>query len=64
MPEASDASAIIYANFDADNWLVDLVKDLGAPGEVVDNVEPLEALGMSSWTEGDEVHTLLTVTTQ
>ncbi|WP_067438424.1 DUF3352 domain-containing protein [Nocardioides jensenii] len=64
VPEASDASAIIYANFDADNWLVDLVKDLGAPGEVVDNVEPLEALGMSSWTEGDEVHTLLTVTTQ
>ncbi|KQZ69922.1 DUF3352 domain-containing protein [Nocardioides sp. Root151] len=64
VPHAEDASAILYANFDAGDWLTEALEAAGAPHEVLENAEPLEAFGFSSWTDGDEVHTLLTVTTE
>lgn len=64
VPDAEDASSILYANFDAsDDWLTTLLRDLGAPDDLVSNVEPLSALGISSWTEDDVTHGLLKVTT-
>lgn len=64
IPEADSASALLFANFDADDWLVRVIEDMGAPDEVVDNVKPLEAAGFSSWTDGDDVHVQLTITTE
>ena len=63
VPEAGDASAILYVNFDANGWLDDLVESLDAPEDVVDNVKPLKALGISNWTDGDESHSLVKLTT-
>ena len=61
---ADQASAILYLDFDADdNWLVEALEGAGAPDEVVDNVEPLAAFGMSSWLDGDVSHVVLRVTT-
>lgn len=64
VPEAGSASAILFANFDANNWLVEVAEAAGADKDVVDNVAVLQALGVSSWTEDDEVHLVLTLTTQ
>jgi len=64
VPEAGDASAILFVNFDAgDNWLDELVASLDAPQDVRENVKPLEALGISSWMDGDESHSLVKLTT-
>lgn len=64
VPDAEDASSILYVNFDAsDDWLTTLLRDLGAPDDLVSNVSPLSALGISSWTEDDVTHGLLKVTT-
>jgi hypothetical protein len=64
VPEAGDASAILFVNFDAgDGWLDDLVASLDAPSEVRENVKPLKALGISNWKDGDESHSLLKLTT-
>jgi hypothetical protein len=40
--EAEKASAVLFVNFDAGDWLVDLA---GGDQEAVDNLEPLEASG-------------------
>jgi hypothetical protein len=64
VPEAGDASAILFVNFDAgDNWLDDLVAGLDAPEDVRENVKPLKALGISTWLDGDESHSLVKLTT-
>ena len=64
VPEANNASAIMFVNFDAgDNWLDELVAGLDAPQDVRENVKPLKALGISSWMEGDESHSLVKLTT-
>lgn len=64
VPDADDASSILYVNFDAsDDWLDTLLRDLGAPDELVTNLAPLSAVGISSWTEDDTTHGLLKVTT-
>ena len=47
--EAEKASAVLFVNFDAGDWLVDLA---GGDQEAVDNLEPLEGLGMSAWLDG------------
>jgi len=61
---SEDASGVMYLNFDAgDNWLVNLLKDSGAPAEVTDNVEPLSAFGVSAWMEGDVSHGIVKLTT-
>jgi hypothetical protein len=65
VPKDSDAASVFFINFDAGNhWLDKLLKDFGAPDEVTDNVKPLQGIGVSSWVDGDEGHSLLTVTTE
>ncbi|QIX26377.1 DUF3352 domain-containing protein [Nocardioides sp. JQ2195] len=64
VPEAEDSSAILFANFDAGDWLLEVLRTAEAPAEVLDNAEPLEAMGISSWTDGDEVHALIKITTE
>lgn len=57
----TDAAAVLFVNFDADgNWLDDLVGD---DQEVADNIEPLSALGVTTWSEGDASHAVLRLTT-
>lgn len=56
-----DAAAVLYVDFDAgDDWLVTLAD--GDP-EVRENLEPLEALGLSAWLDGDTSHAVLKITT-
>jgi hypothetical protein len=58
--EADRADAIVYVNFDAGDWLLNLV----AGDEVAaDNLEPLSGAGLSTWTDGDVTHAVLRVTT-
>jgi hypothetical protein len=65
VPKDEDATGVFFINFDAGNhWLDKLLKDLGAPDEVTDNVEPLQGIGVSGWVDGNEGHSLLTVTTE
>jgi hypothetical protein len=66
VPEADQASSILFVNFDAgDGWagqLADLLSD-GDP-EAKANIEPLDALGISGWVDDDEVqHGLFRLTT-
>jgi len=59
-----DPKAVLFVSFDAgDNWLDNLVADMGAPEELRENLEPLSGAGISSWLDGDVAHTLLKVTT-
>lgn len=61
---SDETSSVFFLNFDAgDHWLDSLLEDLDAPAEVTDNVKPLQGFGISSWVEGDEGHSLLTLTT-
>ena len=54
-------SAVLFVNFDAgDNWLAELAGD---DQEVKENIEPLAALGMSTWSEDEVGHSLLRITT-
>ena len=59
--ESDAAQTVLFVNFDTDDdWLVRLTGDTP---EVSDNVEPLSALGVSGWVDGDVVHGLVKVTT-
>ena len=59
--ESEKAQTVLFVNFDTDDdWLVRLTGDTP---EVSDNVEPLSALGVSGWVDGDVVHGLVKVTT-
>jgi hypothetical protein len=66
VPDADRASGVFYLNFDAgDGWaeqLGDLLSDGDA--EVMQNIAPLDALGISGWQDDDQVqHSLLRLTT-
>ncbi|MFC4787348.1 DUF3352 domain-containing protein [Nocardioides sp. MAHUQ-72] len=58
--EADQASFLMFVNFDAGDWLVNLA---GGDQEATDNLEPLEGLGMSAWQEDDAAHGVLRLTT-
>ena len=59
--EADKATALFYVNFDAgDGWLTKLAAD---NQEAVDNLEPLEGLGISAWQEDGTAHTVVRLTT-
>lgn len=61
VPEADKASVVYYVNFDAfDRVVSKLASD--SP-EVVDNVKPLGALGISAWVDGGTSHMLMKLTT-
>jgi hypothetical protein len=65
VPKDEDATGVFFINFDAgSHWLDKLLTDLGAPDEIVDNVKPLQGIGVSGWADGDVGHSLLTVTTE
>lgn len=57
-----DAQGVLFVNFNADDdWLVRAAADAGQ--EVTDNLEPLSALGLSWWGDGDVAHFKLRLTT-
>ncbi len=58
--EADDASAILFVNFDAGDWLTGLAQ---GEQEAVDNLEPLQGLGFSTWAEDDTTHAVFRLTT-
>lgn len=61
VPQAGDAAAILFVNFDASGgWLDDLA---GEDAEAARNLEPLEGFGVSGWLDGDTSHVQLRVTT-
>ena len=63
VPRADDAAVVYYIHFDAENWLDNLVADFG-DDELAANIEPLAALGVSSWLEDDEsLRSLVRITT-
>jgi hypothetical protein len=61
VPNADEATGALYVNFDAGSgWAEELVDDLAGAGydekpdsSARDNVAPLDALGVSTWTDGD-----------
>jgi hypothetical protein len=66
VPEAKQASSILYVNFDAGNGWAGQLADLlsGGDSDVKANIEPLDALGISAWVDEDKVqHGLLRLTT-
>ena len=61
VPEADRAAGALFVNFDAgDGWL-DALAD--GDKEAAANLAPLDALGMSSWRDGDVQHGLVRLTT-
>ena len=61
MREAERSGVILFVNFDAGgDWLTALAED---DPEAAENLEPLEAFGVSSWQEGETAHGALRLTT-
>jgi hypothetical protein len=59
--EADQAGAILFVNFDAgDAWLDTLAE---GDQKAKANLEPLKALGISTWQDGDTGHGLVRLTT-
>jgi hypothetical protein len=58
--ESDRASAVLFVNFDANDWLAGLLE---GQQEAQDNVAPLSGLGMSSWVEDDTSHAVVRLTT-
>jgi len=53
-PDAGDATTVFFVNFDAGDWLV---RTMGSASDRKD--EPLEALGYTTWADGDRERTLV-----
>jgi hypothetical protein len=67
VPEADRATAVLYLDFDSE-WVTAAVETFGEDtggdtAEVRENVEPLEAFGISAWNDGDVSHFLMKLTT-
>jgi hypothetical protein len=61
VPDAGDASVVVYVNVDD---LQKMVAQLsGDDREVADNIAPLKALGFSGWTDDGVARTSLTIST-
>lgn len=69
VPEADKAQAVFFVDFDSE-WveaIAGTAENQGAEeeaGEIRQNLEPLEALGVSAWQDGDTAHLLVKVTTE
>lgn len=60
VPHAADANGVLYVDVDRlDPAIASLAND---DPDVVGNTEPLRALGLSSWVDGDDAHGLLKIT--
>lgn len=58
----NEVSGAFFINFDgADDWLVEFAGD---DAQVRDNLAPLSAMGVSTWIEDDQAHSVLKVTTE
>lgn len=55
-----DAASVLFVNFNSDDWLTRLSED---EPEISENLEPLSAVGVSGWVDGDVVHGVYKVTT-
>ena len=54
VPNADQALAVFYANFDAvEDQAISALQSGGAPQEVIDNIEPIASVGMSTWVPED-----------
>ncbi len=60
VPEADQAGNVVYVDFDAGDWLTSLSQ---GDQEAQANLEPLSALGLSSWLEDGTTHGKLRLTT-
>ena len=60
VPEADRAGNVVYVDFDAGDWLTGLSQ---GDQEAQANLEPLSALGISSWLEDGTSHGTLRLTT-
>jgi hypothetical protein len=58
--EAEQASAIAFVNFDAGDWLTGLAE---GDQEAEENLEPLQGLGISTWTTDEGAHGIFRLTT-
>jgi hypothetical protein len=65
VPKADRATGSLYVNFDAgDGWAEQLADTLSdGDAEARSNIAPLDALGLSGWSDGDVEHGLLRLTT-
>ena len=65
VPQADRATGSLYVNFDAgDGWAEQLADTLSdGDAEARSNIAPLDALGVSGWSDGDVEHGLLRLTT-
>jgi Protein of unknown function (DUF3352) len=61
VPDADHASAVAYLNVDA--LQKSLSSLLESDPQTADNLEPLKAIGFSTWLDGDVAHSSFTVTT-
>lgn len=60
VPDSGDAAMVVFVDFDAGTWLDQLVAD---DDELAADLEPLQALGISAWTDEDTTHVVMRVTT-
>lgn len=58
--ESDNAGAVLFVNFNASSWLDSF---LDSDPELARNLEPLAALGMSGWIDGDVSHAVLRLST-
>jgi hypothetical protein len=65
IPEADKANGVFYVNFDAGDGWADKLADSASDGDpdVIANVKPLDALGLSTWVADDGQHGLFRMTT-
>lgn len=59
--ESEDAAAVLFVDFDAGSWLDSIP---GLEPEIRANLEPLSALGLSSWADDGVQHGALRITTE
>ena len=53
LPDLEERAGGLYLDFNAEDWLTDLADQ---DAELRENLEPLGALGITSWQDGDTVH--------
>ena len=58
--EAEQASAVVFVNFDAGDWLTALAE---GDKQAEENLEPLQGLGFSIWTSDEGAHAMFRLTT-
>lgn len=66
VPHGDDANFVFYLDLDALYDVIEPIIEAEEPGdadEILENIEPLDGLGISIWHEGDELHQRVTLST-